>query len=200
MYKTSFFSALIGLLCWALVGQALAAPSPRERVQETVDAILEVLRDSGRDVETKKRDIRVLIGQRFDYRAMAQSTLAQNWRSASEEEQQRFVQLYSKLLEDTYLVMVEEYTNERVEYRSETLRNEKNAQVDTVILAPGKEIPVSYRTRLKDGDWYVYDVVIEGVSLISNYRSTYQSIIRSEGMAGLLARLEEKTGCGVERC
>jgi phospholipid transport system substrate-binding protein len=165
-----------------------------------VDAVLEVLRDGQRDLETKKRDIRTLIGQRFDYRAMAQSTLAQNWRSASEEEQQRFVALYSRLLEDTYLVMVEEYTNETVEYRNEVLRNERNAQVDTVILASGKEIPVSYRTRLKDDDWYVYDVVIEGVSLISNYRSTYQQIVRRQGMGGLLAQLEEKTGCNGSPC
>ncbi len=200
MKKAYYLSALIGLLCWVLAAQALAAPTPKERVQETVDAVLEVLRDETRDVETKKRDIRVLVRQRFDFRAMAQSTLAQNWRSASESEQDRFVSLYSRLLEDSYLVMVEEYTNEAVEYRNETQRNEKNAQVDTAILAADKEIPVVYRTRLKDGDWYIYDVVIEGVSLISNYRSTYQQIVRREGMDGLLARLEEKTGCADGKC
>lgn len=200
MKKAYYLSALIGLLCWVLAAQALAAPTPKERVQETVDAVLEVLRDETRDVETKKRDIRVLVRQRFDFRAMAQSTLALNWRSASESEQDRFVSLYSRLLEDSYLVMVEEYTNETVEYRNETQRNEKNAQVDTAILAADKEIPVVYRTRLKDGDWYIYDVVIEGVSLISNYRSTYQQIVRREGMDGLLARLEEKTGCADGKC
>jgi phospholipid transport system substrate-binding protein len=200
MKKAYYLSALIGLLCLALAAQALAAPPPKERVQETVDAVLEVLRDETRDVETKKRDIRVLVRQRFDFRAMAQSTLAQNWRSASEAEQDRFVSLYSRLLEDTYLVMVEEYTNETVEYRNEILRNEKNAQVDTAILAADKEIPVVYRTRLKDGDWYIYDVIIEGVSLISNYRSTYQQLVRREGMDGLLARLEEKTGCADGKC
>ena len=200
MNRTILVSLLVGLMCWASLAQALATPSPMTRVQETVDAVLEVLRDAERDVETKKRDIRAVIGQRFDYRAMAQSTLAQNWRTASEQEQARFVTLYSKLLEDTYLVMVEEYTNERVDYRNENVRNERTAQVDTVILASGKEIPVSYRTRLKDGDWYIYDVVIEGVSLISNYRSTYQAIVRRDGMAGLLAQLEEKTGCTGERC
>ena len=193
-------SGLLGLLCWALATQALAAPTPMERVQETVDAVLEVLHDPNRDVDTKKQDIRTLIGQRFDFRAMSQSTLAQNWRSASEAQQDRFVTLYTRLLEDTYLVMVEEYTNERVEYRNEILRNETNAQVDTAILAPGKEIPVIYRTRQKEGDWYIYDVVIEGVSLISNYRSTYQQIVRREGMGGLLARLEARAGCKEGAC
>ncbi|MCA1804185.1 MAG: ABC transporter substrate-binding protein [Xanthomonadaceae bacterium] len=200
MKKAYYLSALIGLLCWFIAAQALAAPTPKERVQETVDAVLEVLRDQNRDVETRKADIRVLIGQRFDFRAMAQSTLAQNWRTASEAEQDRFVSLYARLLENTYLVMVEEYTNETVEYRNETLRNEKNAQVDTAILAADKEIPVVYRTRLKDGDWYIYDVIIEGVSLISNYRSTYQQIVRREGMDGLLVRLEERTGCADGNC
>lgn len=200
MKKAYYLSGLIGLLCWVLAAQALAAPTPKERVQETVDAVLEVLRDQNRDVGAKKEDIRALIGQRFDFRAMAQSTLAQNWRSASEAEQDRFVSLYARLLENTYLVMVEEYTNETVEYRNETLRNEKIAQVDTAILAADKEIPVVYRTRLKDGDWYIYDVMIEGVSLISNYRSTYQQIVRREGMDGLLARLEERTGCADGKC
>ncbi len=169
--------------------------SPKARVQETVDAVLQVLRDSAKSADAKKIEIREIIGKRFDFRAMSQSTLARNWKSASPQEQTRFVQLYTKLLEDTYLVMVEEYTNETVDYRNETIRKEKYGQVDTAILASDKEIPVIYKTRLKDGDWYIYDVVIEGVSLISNYRSSYQEIAKREGMSGLLAKLEEKTGC-----
>ncbi len=189
------FQFIFAIMLWMFAAQTIAASTPKARVQETVDAILAVLRDPSMDVDGKKQEIRGLIRQRFDFRAMSQSTLAQNWKTASHAEQDRFVTLYTKLLEDTYLVMVEEYTNEAVEYRDETIRKEKYAQVDTAIIAPDKEIPVIYKARLKDGDWFIYDVVIEGVSLISNYRSSYQEIAKREGVSGLIAKMEEKTGC-----
>lgn len=199
MKANILYRSFLALVFSFLAAQALAS-TPKVRVQETVDAILEVLRDGSRDVATKKAEIRGLIGKRFDFRAMSQSTLAQKWKTASPEEQSRFVTLYTKLLEDTYLVMVEEYTNESVEYRNEVIRKEKYAEVDTAIIATDKEIPVIYRLRLKDGDWFIYDVVIEGVSLISNYRSSYQEIVNREGIGGLLAKMEEKTGCTGGAC
>lgn len=199
MKTNILYRSFLALVFSLLATQALAA-SPKARVQETVDAILAVLRDGSRDVGTKKTEIRDLIGERFDFRAMSQSTLAQKWKIASPDEQSRFVTLYTKLLEDTYLVMVEEYTNESVEYRNEVIRKEKYAEVDTAIIAADKEIPVVYRLRLKDGDWFIYDVVIEGVSLISNYRSSYQEIVNREGIGGLLAKMEQKTGCTGGAC
>ena len=185
------------LVCflWLFAAQAYAAPTATQQVSGTVDAILGVLRDEALGVDAKKDKIRALIAQRFDFRAMSQRTLAQNWRKASDAEKDRFVELYTRLLENTYFVMVEEYTNEAVEYRSEKIRKEKYAQVETAIVASDKEIPVIYRTRLKNGEWWIYDVVVEGVSLISNYRSSYQQIAKREGISGLLAKMEAKTAC-----
>lgn len=178
-----------------LLGQAWAMPSPTEQIKGTIDSVLAVLRNPDMAVNAKKQEVRNIIGARFDYRAMSQRTLAQNWRKATDAEKDQFVSLYTKLLQDTYLVLVEEYTNESVEYRNEKIHKEKYAQVDTVIVAPDKEIPVIYKARLKDDGWYVYDVVIEGVSMISNYRSSYQEIAKREGIDGLIAKLEEKTAC-----
>jgi phospholipid transport system substrate-binding protein len=170
-----------------------AAAQPTDQVRETVDAVLMVLKDEAKDVEVKKDEIRSILAQRFDYRAMSQRTLARNWRTASKAEQDRFTELYGRLLEDTYLVMVEEYTNEEVAYKNETIKKEKYGEVETAIMMADKEIPVVYKTiRRDDGNWYIYDVVIEGVSLISNYRSSYGAIAKKEGVSGLINKLEAK--------
>ena len=178
-------------VCLLLPGAALAGP-PTDILRGTIDQVLSILRQAELDSDTKREKIRAVINQRFDYRAMSQSTLAQNWRNASAEQKRRFVELYARLMQDTYLVMVEEYTNQEVSYGDEKIRKERYAQVDTVILDQGKQIPVNYKLRLKDGDWFVYDVIIEGVSMINNYRSSYQQIVKSDGMDGLLLKIEAK--------
>jgi phospholipid transport system substrate-binding protein len=86
---------------------------------------------------------------------------------------------------------IESYTNETVEYPGEKQKGRK-AVVETLIVTSSAEIPVDYKVYLKDGSWQVYDVIIEGVSLISNYRSSYQEIVRKDGFNGLLAQMEEK--------
>ena len=179
----------------ALCGCALPEAGDDEALDPlhgTIDQVLSVLRSTELESSAKKEKIRGIISARFDYRAMSQSTLAQNWKKASAKQQERFVELYAHMLQDTYLVLVEEYTDQEVQYGEEKIRKDKYAQVDTTILDAGKEIPVQYKLRLRDGGWYVYDVIIEGVSMISNYRSSYQQIVRADGMDGLIAKIEEK--------
>jgi len=120
---------------------------------------------------------------------MSQRTLGINWRNATPAQRARFVDLFSQLLEDTYRNRIT-YQDERVEYVGEEIRGSRG-QVDTVVVA-NKEIPVSYRVRLKGDEWLVYDVIVEEVSLVTNYRSSYNEIIRQEGFDGLLKRLEDK--------
>ena len=195
MKQQNIFAFFWGLALLLVTAAAWATAEPKQQVQEMVDGVLVVLRDEAKTVDAKKAEIREIIGQRFDFRAMSQRTLAQNWKKASDEEKDRFVALYTRLLEDTYLVAVEEYTSESVEFREVKIKKEKYAQINTAIIASDKEIPVIYKARLKDGNWFVYDVVIEGVSLISNYRNSYQQIAKKEGISGLIARLEEKVAC-----
>jgi phospholipid transport system substrate-binding protein len=175
-----------------LMPALLFAGEPTETLRGTIDQVLSILRDDGLEVEAKREQIRDVINKRFDYQAMSQSTLAQNWRTASTEQKRRFVELYARLMQDTYLVLVEEYNNQDVSYGEEKIRKARYAQVDTVILDQGKQIPVVYKLRLKDGEWFVYDVVIEGVSMINNYRSSYQQIVRNDGMDGLLTKIQAK--------
>ena len=139
-----------------------------------------------------------IINSRFDFRSMSQSILATNWRAATTEEKRQFVEFFSRYLEDTYRNKIEAYGDQSIVYVSEQIRKDR-AMVDTEIIAQGKRIPVTYRLKNNDGDWYAYDVVIEGMSLVSNYRDTFNAIIKSEGMEGLLSDLEVRISNYKER-
>jgi phospholipid transport system substrate-binding protein len=190
MLKRFSVPILFGIMM-ILASTAFAAANATESVRISVEAILVILKDAGLDKPAKREKIRGVIAERFDVRAMSQRTLATNWRKASKEEQQQFVKLFAELIQNTYIGRVEAYTNEEVKYPGEKIMNDR-AVVDTLIVTSSKEIPVTYKLYLKGGQWLVYDVNIEGVSLISNYRSSYQEIVKNEGFTGLLAKMEEK--------
>jgi len=175
----------------ALPGVAGAEHTPTHAIQGTVDAVIDILKDGQQDRGGKRIAIRKLINQRFDFRAMSQRTLATNWKKAADDEKQRFVELFAMLIQNTYIGRVEAYTNEKIEYASEKLKG-KRAVVDTLIITSNVEIPVNYKVYLKDGIWWVYDVIIEEVSLISSYRSTYREIVKKDGFDGLFVKMEEK--------
>jgi len=181
---------LFGLMM-TLAATAFADDNAKDSVRMSVESIIGILKDTGLDKPAKREKIRVVIAERFDFRAMSQRTLATNWRKASKEEQQQFISLFKELIQNTYIGRVESYTNEEVKYPGEKVTNDR-AVVDTLIVTSSKEIPVTYRLYLKSGRWLVYDVNIEGVSLISNYRNSYQEIVKREGFSGLLAKMEEK--------
>ncbi|MGD2137062.1 MAG: ABC transporter substrate-binding protein [Gammaproteobacteria bacterium] len=185
------FPILVAGLMSMLAMPGLAEDSPQDTVQTSVGAILDLLKDDTMEKETRRLKIRAIINERFDFRAMSQRTLATNWKKASDEEKEQFVGLFSQLIENTYIGKIESYTNEKVEYPGETVKGRK-AVVETLIITSSADIPVDYRLYEKDGKWLVYDVIIEGVSLISNYRSSYREIVSKEGFDGLLARMQDK--------
>ena len=182
------FVLLLSLLCTPAAIFA-AVQSPSERVKVTVEEILTILRDKSLDWNTRQKKIEDIIEERFDFRSMSQSVLATHWKRASPAERERFVHFFSQYLELTYAKKLKNYTNEYVKYGKEKVRG-KRAVVDTFIVTDTNEIPVSYKLRFDDEQWYAYDVVIENQSLVNNYRTVYSAIVRSEGMGGLLDNLE----------
>ena len=185
---------VIVLLCAGMAGLGMtwaAAQTPTEQVKATVDAVLGLLRDQSLEPQIRRDKLRELIKSRFDFRAMAQRALATNWKKATKEEQDQFVDLFSQLLEWTYIGRIEAYTNEAVEFEKEIVKSNR-AQVNTFIITASADIPISYRMLKKEEKWLVYDVIIEEVSLVRNYRSSYRSIVKNEGMSGLLAKMERK--------
>lgn len=184
--KFAFFFLLFSL---STSISAADLTNPTGRVKDSVDRVLTVLKDKSIDRETRWEKIGLVINDSFDFRSMSQSVLATNWKKATPEERQQFVVFFSQYLEDTYRTKIEAYTNQKIEYTGETIRGKK-AVVETLILTDNSEIPINYKLKNNDGTWFAYDVVIEGVSLVSNYRSTFAAIVKNDGMDGLLSDIQ----------
>lgn len=179
------------MMMWGCLTLVHAQPSPTQTVRETVDRIISILQQKGDSREEVWAQIGQIIDARFDFRSMSQSVLATNWQAASKEEKRQFVEFFSQYLEDTYRTKIEAYTNQRVEYANETIKGPR-AVVETFIVTDTNRIPVNYKLKNNAGEWFAYDVVIEGVSLVNNYRNTFDAIVKSQGMDGLLKDLEGK--------
>lgn len=187
-----FLGPVAALLLAALSFQATAQNgTPMQTVETTVNAILVILRNDALDTGQARDLMRVEIGKSFDARAMSQSVLSTNWRSATEAQQDEFQNLFMQTLENTYMGRLEAYTNETVVFRNEEIDNNR-ATVETVILTGGNEIPINYKLRQRSDGWFVYDVEVENVSMVSSYRETYRSVVRRDGLDGLLAQMREK--------
>jgi len=187
--KTFIFYLVILLGCIASV--SYASSSPKEQMKTSVDAIINILKNKELDQKTRRKKIRLIIKKRFDFWAMSQRTMATNWKKLSSREKKRFVTLFTRFLVNNYMKRIEAYTDETIEYPKEKIK-ENRAMVNTVILTKSVDIPVMYKMRLKKGEWMVYDVVIEGISLIKNYRSSYKEIVKKKGLGELMTMLEKK--------
>ena len=172
------------------------ADSPINQIKQTVDKVLDILKNKElkRPEKTKERRalIRKAISERFDFEEMAKRSLALHWRKRTSDERKEFVTLYTDLLERSYIKKIESYTGEKILYVNEKVNGEY-AEVDTKIITKRNvEIPLEYRLLKKNGKWEVYDVVIEGVSLVNNYRTQFNKIIRTDSYEGLVKRMKDK--------
>lgn len=188
--KNILLSCVLLLL---IASPVFALPSPQAQVQQMVDSVLEVLQDAELSVSEKKQLISGRVQRFLNIDSMARRTLGQHWDDASIEQRQRFADLFIQVLEKTYLNRIESYSEGSVRYQMQRVKGDK-AIIDTVILFGEMEIPVQYKMIYVDNSWQVFDLVIEGISLIRNYRSSYGEIIRREGFEGLFVRMEEKVG------
>ena len=179
--------ALVALLLSAT--QAGAASTPTDTVKLAIDQVIAGLQGHSLEREQRWASIGRIINDRFDFRSMSQSVLATSWQDATTEEKRQFVEYFSQYLEDTYRTKIESYSDQRVEYLAEQVRKDR-ATVDTAVVTSDKRIPITYRLKLTKGKWVAYDVVIEGISLVNNYRSTFSAIVKAGGMDGLLTDLE----------
>ena len=182
---------LIAVLLVAYSGSMLASISPSMQIKQTVDKVLEVLRSPDLDKDQRRGKVRDIVRPRFDYRAMSQIILAQNWRDATAAQKDRFVELFRDLIEYTYFSAMDKYTGETVRMGLERTSGNR-AIVQTYINSSTKEVPVNYSLRLKNDDWFAYDVSVDGVSLVSNYRTSFRNLVKEKGMDGLLKELEHK--------
>lgn len=181
-----------GLAALFVLGAARAAdPGPGAVVRETIDAVLAIARGEGPPAARREAAFAV-VKRHFDFEAMARRVLATHWAAASAEERARFVTLFTKLLTRTYWRRIANYRGAPVEIIAERMRDDGYATVATVVRTDTAAVPVDYRLQRTAAGWQAYDVAIEQISLVRNYRGSFQDIVHKHGIAGLLSRLEEK--------
>jgi len=195
---SGLFFLLVLCLSFFLVPPARAlAGEPTNQVKQTVDAVLDVLRNKELKrpdkAEQRRAQIRKVVSGRFDFAEMAKRSLALHWKKRTPEEQKEFVALYTDLLENTYIKKIEKYQDEKVVYLDEKTEGDFATVKTNIVTTKEAEIPIEYRLMKEGSEWKAYDVVIEGVSLVNNYRNQFNSIIRSGSYEELVKRLKSKS-------
>ncbi|MBM3223820.1 MAG: ABC transporter substrate-binding protein [Candidatus Tectomicrobia bacterium] len=174
------------------------AGEPQDRVKETVDAVIAVLQDpalQGPEHTQKRRDkMRQAVFQRFGFDEMAQRALGIHWSKRTPAEKKEFAALFGELLERSYINKIESYSSEqKILYTKENIDKDGFASVRTeIVVKRDVNVDVEYRLTKRDGNWQVYDVVIEGVSLVNNYRTQFNNIVSQESYEALVKKLKLK--------
>ncbi len=167
-----------------------------DQLKQAVDRILVILNDptlKGTDkTKERRQQVKEIIFSRFDFSEMAKRSLGAHWQKRSLEEQKEFVQLFTSLLEDAYLDTIESYKGEKVRFVNER-QQEDFAEVNTkVINNKGEEFALDYRLRNTNGDWKVFDVLIENISVVNNYRAQFNRVLVKSSYAGLVEIMRDK--------
>lgn len=164
---------------------------PQEQVEVMINSVLEVLQKPELSIDEKKAQVSGKVQGFLNVASMSQRTLGSYWQGATEEQRQRFSELFVKVLEGTYLNRIDDYSEGTVQYLKQRVKGDK-AIIDTKIVTTELNLPVQYKMILVNDAWQVFDVIIDGISLIRNYRATYGEIIRKDGYDGLFALMEQK--------
>jgi len=172
------------------------AGEPTDQVRGAIDRVLEILKKKNLQAKEKRAERRTLlreeISKAFDFDEMAKRSLGPAWRQRTPEERKEYVGLFRQVLENSYLGKVEAYQGEKIRYVKESVEEGRIATVETLIVTgKGQEIPLNYRMLKEKSGWRVYDVVIEEISLVNNYRSQFAGILQKSSFPDLLARLRE---------
>jgi phospholipid transport system substrate-binding protein len=192
------FALAVGVAVILTVGTAiphLGASVPGEQVKATIDKVMEVLRDpafQGASKKTERREkLRQIILPRFDFTEMAKRALGSNW-NRYPEQQREFVTAFTQLLEETYADQIEAANGDKVVYLSE--RTDKDyAEVATKVISPkGEETSMTYKLHPMESNWKVYDIVVENVSVVNNYRAQFSRVLSNASMDELIKRIKEK--------
>ena len=171
---------------------------PLDTIEANVKEVLDVLRNPALQGEANKKvkeeKIESIANQMFDYVALSRLTLGRSWRDFNKEQQKEFISLFRTILKKAYMDKILSYTNEQVVFDRDIMLSENKAEVQTRVITKSAEIPIDYRVYLKDGEWKVYDVIVEGISLVQNYRTQFREILANNPPEEVLKILREKTG------
>jgi phospholipid transport system substrate-binding protein len=196
MRRGAWAQALVFAASVTVLDGVAEAGIPTDQLRSATDRVLKVLRDPELKQPTKEQErrqqIRAIADEIFDWQETGKRALARHWQGRSPTERQEFSALFADLVERSYISKIERYSGERIVYASETVEGEQATVRTKLITKSNTEIPIDYRMQ-KEGDrWRAYDVVIEGVSLVSNYRTQFNRIIQQSGYGELVNKLKAK--------
>jgi len=190
---------ILALLLWSIIlsAPATARASVTDEVKRTVDEVVRIVSDKElkkpQNEKKRRQELKAAVGRVFNYGEMAKRSLGRYWKERSPAERKEFVSLFEILLENSYAGKIESYNQEKIVYLSENVEGEY-AEVKSKVVTPKRdEYALDYRLLSAGGRWMVYDVVIEGVSLVSNYRSQFNRIIAGQGYNELVKKLRTKS-------
>ncbi len=189
----------LGALLIFMIAPLLASAGvPLDTVKTNVNSVLDVMRDpklkgeSGKKVKEQK--IMAAAEKLFDFVELSKRTLGLNWNKFTPEQRKEFVELYKTILKDAYVDKITAYTDEKINFTKEVSLSETTVEVQSTIISKTAEVPVYYRVIKRENEWKVFDVVIEGVSLINNYRTQFREILGNNPPETLLDTLRKKVG------
>jgi phospholipid transport system substrate-binding protein len=184
--------ALTGLLAWAPASADAGAPT--DQLKAAVEQIVKVLEDPALKADGKTKERRAAIRREaetvFDFGETAKRALGRHWQPLAEKDRQEFTSLFSDLIERAYISKIERYSGERITYTGESIEGALASVRTRFVTKQGSEIPIDYRMQQRGDRWLVYDVVVEGISLINNYRTQFDKIIQTSSYAELVRKLK----------
>lgn len=194
--KKRIASLIAMCLAGVLIAQPAGAGKPTELLRASINGVLRVLQQPELKRPERKAErrsqIRKIIHRYFDFEEMSRRSLARNWRKRTPEEKREFVRLFSRLMERNYADKLESYSDEKIIFGKETVDAEFAKIYTKVVLKGGRKVNIAYRMHKAQGEWRVYDVLIEDISFLKNYREQFRSIIRKTSYANLVKILQAK--------
>ena len=192
-------SVLAGAMLALMVAQAAspapawAVPTPLDAVNQVINKSLPVLRDKRTPVPQRRRQLRDLLEQHFDFADMSRIALGYHWRELGPTQRSQFTELFTAFMENAYLSKIQDYSGQDVAVLGENSEGEGFARVRSQIIQPGKPpINVDYLLRELDGNWKIYDVTVDAISIVANYRNQFNRVINDQGFDKLMANMRAK--------
>ena len=176
------------------VAGAATESDPVTLVQNTVNQAVEVLKDHQMPASARRGKLIQVVAPHFDFTEMARSSLGEHWRNLTPAQRQKFVPLYTAFMEDVYLNKLQGYSGEKIDFLNQASDGPGYSEVRTrVVQTNGAEpIRVDYRLEQQGGDWKVYDVMVDGISITANYRNQFNRVINNEGFDSLVSKMQSK--------
>jgi phospholipid transport system substrate-binding protein len=186
LFAGAFLTALF------LHNTSVSAGAPTQQIQSAVERVTTILKDPKLQADAKRQELREAVYPKFDFTEMAKRSLGNHWQRRSPEEQQEFVKLFTDMIENAYMSNLEAYQGEKVVIAGEK-QDKEYAEVNTKIVSKkGEEFTVNYKLRQAGSDWKIYDVVIENISLVNNYRSQFNRVIAQSSFDELFRKMKDR--------